>query len=69
MNVVKAGRETNDHSSIDRDGTRCAVAAMKGVTIWELASGNRVRPEFLAPGFPSFVRFLNEPGESPLAHI
>jgi WD40 repeat protein len=46
---------------IDRNGMRCAVAAMKGVTVWELANGNRLRPEFLAPGFPSFVRFSNEP--------
>ena len=45
---------------IDRDGKRCAVAAIRGVTIWDLTTGNRVRPGFFA-GNSKFARFVNDP--------
>ena len=38
-----------------------SVAAIKGVTIWDLTSGIRVRPGFFAEANPSFARFVNDP--------
>ncbi len=39
---------------IDREGKRCAVATVRGVTIWELASGRLVREGFVASGPSNF---------------
>ena len=46
---------------IDRDGKCCAVAAVRGVTIWDLSTGIRVRPGFFIVESPRFARFVNDP--------
>jgi WD40 repeat protein len=46
---------------IDHDGKRCAVAAVQGVTIWDLKTGIRVRPGFFTDQTSSFARFANDP--------
>jgi WD40 repeat protein len=45
---------------VDREGKRCAFAGLKGVTIWELASGQRVCPGLDVHNTSNFVRFLND---------
>jgi hypothetical protein len=53
---------------IDRDGTYCAVADWKGVSIWDLKSGHSIGPGIVSRGY-RFARFLKDPHRVLLGHI
>jgi WD40 repeat protein len=46
---------------IDRDGKLVAVAASRGVTVWDVQTGNRTHNGFLGGNFPWFARFVGDP--------